>query len=155
STLGVTDALAAEVMEAEPRVNWGPLSTHVTHQAGGGRTDDTQRILEWLRQFAIEPPSTVFVPPSRNLLRQDGAAGAGWDFGGTGILAKLHEMKNPEFDDAESHRQSQALTRDLRALLDDDELEWVVPSKRDTLNIRLRGTWFPLQLLGTGTEHAI
>lgn len=72
-----------------------------------------------------------------------------------GNLYQLQRMASPQFDEADLRARREALTRDLSVLLEDESLLWNVPPDRQTLNIRLRGEWFPLQLLGTGTDHAV
>ncbi len=153
SQFEVTLELARSLMGEGGNVPWADLSSKVTTTRGGGGGEDAKRVLTWLRQQVLQPPPTVFVPPSRSI--RSGGATDDWDFGGEGVLDRLHRIRNPEFDEDELRGQGASLTRDLRLLLEDADLEFEVTHDRSTLNVRLGGQFFPLSSLGTGTEHAV
>jgi hypothetical protein len=134
-------------------VNWGHASMQLTQSGGGGPGDDAHRVLSLLRNLAIPPPETVFVPPSRAL--SAGADNQEWDFSGAGMLHQLRRLKAPQFFEDDAREREKLLTENLRVLLEDDELEFMVSHDMATVTVKLGGRWFPLGSLGTGTEHAV
>ncbi len=153
SQLEATLESARALMAEADNVPWASLSSKVTNIHGGGSGEDARRVLTWLCQQVLQPPPTVFVPPSRSI--RSGGTTDDWDFGGDGVLDRLHRIRNPEFDEEDLRGQGAFLTRDLRLLLEDGDLDFEVTHDRTTLNIRLGGQFFPLSSLGTGTEHAV
>ena len=140
-------------VDSRERVDWNELSRHLTSTAGGEPGEDTHRVLDRMRDWCIAPPETELVPPSRALRGAQDTGG--WNFSGEGMLFQLHRLKSPQFDEDDFRARASALTDDLRVLLEDEDLEWDVPHDLSTLNLLLRGQWFPLELLGTGTDHAV
>lgn len=153
SALEVSPQTLEEVKQAGRADEWTTLSAALTSTRGGAPGEDTRRVLNWLRQHLLPPPKTIYVPPARSM-NADGN-GDDWDFGGTGVLRRLHRMLNPEHDEDELRDQIARLREDLSYLLEDPELEIGVPHDFSTINVRLGGSFFPLQSLGTGTEHAV
>jgi hypothetical protein len=152
--LGITLPAAKAIMEASVnQINWANASGTLTGTRGGSAGEDTLRVLLTLRDWCVPPPEAVSVPPSR-ALRGGGDTG-GWNFSGEGMVYQLHRLKSPEFDEDELRDRADALTADLRALLEDDLLEFSIPHDQETVNFMLAGRWFPLESLGTGTEHAV
>jgi hypothetical protein len=153
--LGITVPAARKLAEqTSGQVNWNFLSGEMTGTRGGNDGEDTQRVLHQIRGWCIAPPQTEFVPPSR-ALRGGGADTGGWNFSGEGMVYQLHRLKSPQFDEDELRQRADALTSDLRVLLEDDRLEFGLPHDLSTVNLMLGGRWFPLESLGTGTEHAV
>jgi hypothetical protein len=154
SALEISLETARGILEAtRAEINWEHASGELAGMRGGNPGEDTQRVLIKLREWCIRPPETVFVPPSRAL--RGGSDTGGWDFSGNGMVFQLHRLKAPEFDEYELRERAGALRDDLRVLLEDDELEFEVPHDLSTVNVLLGGRWFPLESLGTGTEHAV
>ncbi len=153
SGLGVTAESALRLETEASNIPWAQLSADLAKASGGGRGQNAGRVLTWLRQHALEPPPTAFVPPSRSI--RSGSATSEWDFGGEGVIDRLHRIRNPEFDEDDLREQGISLTRDLRTLLEDDGLEFEVTHDQATLNVRIGGQFYPLSSLGTGTEHAV
>jgi hypothetical protein len=134
------------------RIKWSDVSLALTTSGGGQAGDDLIRVFSNIKQHCIAPPETVFVPPKRAL----DATGDGpdWDFSGAGMINQLRRLKAPQFYEDDKRESDRALTRDLRILLEDDELEWSVPSDSQSVIVKLGSHFFPLESLGTGTEHA-
>jgi energy-coupling factor transporter ATP-binding protein EcfA2 len=135
-------------------INWQHMSSTLAGMSGGHPGEDAQRVLTYLRAWCVPPPEVVLVPPWR-ALRGGGTDSGEWNFSGDGMVFQLQRLKSPLFDEEDHRKRAEALTRDLRELLEDDGLEFEVPHDLSTVNIQLRGTWFPLESLGTGTEHAV
>lgn len=135
-------------------IDWQQMSGTLAGMRGGAPGEDAQRVLSHLRAWCMPPPATVFVPPSR-ALRGGGADTGEWNFSGEGMVFQLQRLKSPQFDEDDHRERAEALTRDLRVLLEDDGLEFGVPHDLSTVNVLLGGRWFPLESLGTGTEHAV
>lgn len=157
----LTEKLEAELSFAQEltasarhEIDWSRMSSTLTRSSGGGPGEDAHRTLQHLQEWCITPPETEFVPPARSLTG-GGPDNETWNFSGEGIIYQLHRLKSPEFDQDELRERDVALTRDLRVLLEDDQLEFRVPHNLSTVNVFLGGRWFPLYLLGTGTEHAV
>lgn len=151
--LGVPDPWATSILDDHKHIAWRELSSQLTGSSGGGKGADVVRVFNWLRQFCLDAPQSAFVPPSRRLSSKESTDD--WDFGGEGVIDRLHRILNPEFDEDHLRRQAQSLQQDLRRLLEDDDLEFEVPHDKSTVNVKLGGNFFPLRALGTGTEHAV
>jgi hypothetical protein len=160
----LTDPLAIGAHDAEAlqqlrtNVNWAAMSSRLTSQSGGSLGQDASRVLTSLKEWLVAPPETVLIPPSRAVTAAAGGAGGlgdEWDPGGAGLIDQLQRLKAPAFDERHYREREDALRRDLRSLLEDDTLDFNVPTDRSTVTIQLGGEWFPLQSLGTGTEHAV
>lgn len=151
--LEITQEAARAIQESTSHiVNWPHASNQLTQSSGGASGEDALRVLLMLREWCIPPPETVFVPPSRAV--SAGADNQEWDFSGAGMLHQLRRLKAPQFFEDELRDRANALTEDLRVLLEDDRLEFMVPHDNATVTVMLGERWFPLQSLGTGTEHA-
>ena len=158
--LDIPGDYALEVLNQHAAIAWSELSLFLSGTAGGPPGDDVKRVLRSLRSFALEPPRTLFVPPARSISPgadhyPSGEGDQAWDFSGRGLIDRIHQLLNPQYDDDASRSLSLMLTGDLRFLLEDPELEINVPFDRSTINVRLAGHFYPLGALGTGTEHAI
>jgi hypothetical protein len=151
--LEITLHAAQAIMEESSGINWEHISGVVSSHRGGQPGEDTLRVLLALREGIFAAPETIFVPPSRAVT--GGADSGQWDFSGTGMIHQLARLKAPAFDENYLRERAQALTHDLRILLEDDELQFDVQHDRSTVNILLGGQWFPLESLGTGTGHAV
>jgi AAA domain, putative AbiEii toxin, Type IV TA system len=152
--LEITVETSRTIMETSGgAIDWGQVSGELTGTRGGHPWEDTQRVLSKLRELCVPPPQTAFVPPSRQL--RGGTQSAEWDFSGEGMIHQLNSLKAPRFDEDDLRERAEALRDDLRVLLEDNGLEFGVPRDLDTVNFLLGGRWFPLESLGTGTEHAV
>ena len=151
--LGISDEFALQLMNEHQRIAWSELSGVFTGTRGGQRGGDVKRVMGFLRRFAIEPPSTQYVPPGRSVTAEGGVSS--WDFSGRGLVDRLHKLLNPEYDDDLSREVRREIEGDLRFLLEDAGVEIGVPAERQTIVVKLGGVHYPLGSLGTGTEHAI
>lgn len=151
SNLEVSNELANR-LAANADLPWRKLSSELTGVSGGQNGDDVVRVLGWLRQHAVPAPQVTVVPVSRSIRAGDTGA---WNFGGEGVIERLHAVMNPEFDQADHRRQRQALQRALCELFDDQDVEIEVPAAKTTINLRIGGEYYPLGSLGTGVEHSV
>ncbi len=145
--------LAQAIVVRSQQVEWTELSMLLTGSRGGEFGSDTQRVMQVLRRGLVPPPETIYVPASRSI--RSNSDSRDWDFSGSGVIERLHRILNPEFDEAPLRRQALAIRADLRILLNEPELVFEVPHDLSTVNVQLGADFFPLEALGTGTEHAI
>jgi hypothetical protein len=152
--LEITHETASAIQSSTANlVNWQSASNQLTQSSGGQVGEDALRVLSMLRQRCIPPPETVPVPPSRGV--SAGADNQEWDPSGAGMLFQLQRLSAPRFYQNDLRERRAALTADLRLLLEDDALEFMVSADNPELTVQLRGEFFPLGSLGTGTEHAV
>lgn len=71
------------------------------------------------------------------------------------IIERLDHLRNSDFDEPDSRHLYRTLCERVGRLLDEPDLEYVVPRGRNTINLRLGGEFYPLHVLGTGTEHVV
>lgn len=141
------------MLQKAPNLPWHELSRRLTSEAGGKRGDDTGRVLNWIRRsHLLSPPPTILVPPARTI-----SAGStdDWDFSGAGIIERLDDLRNADFDRPDARELYALVCSRLGSLLEEPRLDYVVPRSRDTVNIRLNSDYFPLHALGTGTAHVV
>ncbi len=131
------------------RQSLSEISSALTHQGGGGETDDLQRIVNHLN-FVDLVPKVAFVPASRQV--REGAS-LGPD--GSGIVRGLQRLKDPTLELASERLAFEDVERFVRTVLEDEQVAIEIPHDASQILIRQGGMLLPLSSMGSGVEQVV
>lgn len=135
----------------------GTASSALTSTAGGGLTQDAERVLNHLFPFNPVPVVTVgafrqisVTPPATSSSADD------YDFSGMNLVPRLARLANPPTRTfVEDRTRFDAINQFAKTVLEDADVEIRISADQDEIQVLQRGRVFALGSLGTGIHQVI
>jgi hypothetical protein len=129
---------------------WSRLTGHSRGSLEQHWIPDT--ISSMRRLARIRYPETLLIPAKRQI----GPTGEPLnDLSGRGLIDRLAEMQNPDFDKRSDREKFDRLNDFLRSVLGNSDASIEVPTSRSALQVHIDGKVLPLGRLGTGIHELI
>ena len=151
--LGLDSDRARQIQNDGSSRQWSDLSSKLTSTGGGALGDDVKRVHSHFARQLTPAPKVGVVPPAREMTA--GATSEEWDFSGTGMINRVDQLLNPEFDDDEARQMLESIESMMADLLEQPGFRLGIPQDKQTLNVKLNGSFYALESVGTGIAHAL
>lgn len=134
--------------------DWHAVWSALTGQSQGSYSahwfDETIRHIT--NAFQIRVPNINLIPAKREL----GIKGENFDdLSGKGLIDRLAELQNPEWDQQEKRLQFKKINQFLSTVIEKPDATLEVPSERGHLLVHIDNKVLPLSALGTGIHEVV
>jgi predicted ATPase len=135
--------------DEEWHVTWSKL----TNRSGGGFSDHwvPQTISSLRSSISLSLPATELIPAIREIRGDQGYT----DFSGQGLISKLAELQEPDFDRTQDKATFEKINKFLREVTGESSAEIQIPHARNHVLVEMNGKRLPLQALGTGIHELV
>lgn len=127
------------------------LWQRLTGQGGGSRTEHWEP--ETIKRLLLPLPSVscALIPAIRRIAPQ----GSSDDFDGSGIIARLAKLQNPDVYSQNDRARFTAINRFLCDVTDRPDATIEIPHDRETILVHMDGKVLPIEALGSGIHEVI
>jgi predicted ATP-dependent endonuclease of OLD family len=133
---------------------WERLFNRLTKFTRGNLDDWISRIMYSLSPTNIfdKIDNIVLIPAIREIKE---SSDVNIDFSGIGLIQKLAELQNPNYDKQYLKDQFEKINLFLRNVTGNTDATLEIPSQRDTILVHMNNRTLPLKALGTGIHEVI
>lgn len=145
-------------IESQHKKNFNLIWNYLTSSTGGSYEQHWYpKTMEHFVSKSKETFTAFFIPSFRQIptRMEEFTDEYAKDTGETHVIDKLAEIAYPSYSDMEQTEKFNLLRDFIAEIIEDPDVEIQIPNDRKTINIKTRGQFYPIEMLGSGIHELI